>query len=1073
MAYGIQYKFIFQSTNGAETEIRVLKDGYSGTVTQRALGGAPVLRQQNGGGVMGSSLAFTPECLVDGEFSQFYTTDAKEFLVEVYRSNTKIWSGFIVPELYSEPDIAPPYDVNITAADGLGELKRYDYQPLGKVTLHALFTSLLSYTGQSLDINYISALSYSGVSATSFFQNTYIDIDYKAGDSCYDVLKYLLDTFHAQVCYYTGKWLISRENDVTFDGSGNPQYITPAGQSSVYNGGKMAITAMGDGGLWPVDFTSSTVDPALRSIVVRAPWNLVSGLVNSAMSSDTGWTKSSNVNFLTGGGYSLLPDAYISQAVSSQLMSKPLLLTFDAGTYIYRPNNVQKYSTAQVDITFVANSTTWYLVEDDQGGLVWSTTAGLVSYKIENANERASAIENQLTIPVFLDSNGDPVTGTLNIKFTAALNQGLRLYGAWLTVVGEEGYKDILNINNGARGEADEVEIAVGYETSELNTHKRYYAGLLLTSGDALITSLSTGNFTSLDFLSLISRDYARSIALPRLRTDGTLNTPSSFVTRPLVLTYRSADRWIQTFEWDLLNDNFNFSALSLPTGTLSVSDENVIATGSASGSPDKTIGRLTPGSGEEALSVMLTNSAHIFSGGTSAATAATDTTKVVSYKGNTRQTVTVGTITGAPTGMTVSVSNNNSTEPTISIAVTTSLTTDGTLTIPVTIDGISFTLSYSWAIAYKGANGQNGQNGTNGSDGMTTAWVTIYKRQASTPSLPRYNVTYYFANGTISGNLDGWSLLPPDTDSAHNPLWMATALAYGSGAYTSISSWNGPVKYVEDGSAGSSKPMRGPTEYSSSFQYSGMQGAGDFVDLVTYNGDTTKMYYCKLTPPGTGYPPTNTTYWEETTWQDFVATKVLFANYSFVKNLGANAVKIANAGGTVTGGFMPPSTDGNGNTIFWAGGATPSAAKFTIDSEGNINAGGGTFAGRLVLPFVDMSSDKTLGTTNSSTYINASSIRILCRITTSGPGYVLTLPNSTDFNGWLLNVYVERRLSRSEMAGEIDGSILIPEKASYGVMAYYASRIIPEYGGYFSFVCVAGQWVLTSYNAASVTFQQ
>ena len=340
MAYGIQYKFIFQSTNGAETEIRVLKDGYSGTVTQRALGGAPVLRQQNGGGVMGSSLAFTPECLVDGEFSQFYTTDAKEFLVEVYRSTTKIWSGFIVPELYSEPDIAPPYDVNITAADGLGELKRYDYQPLGKVTLHALFTSLLSYTGQSLDINYISALSYSGVSATSFFQNTYIDIDYKAGDSCYDVLKYLLDTFHAQVCYYTGKWLISRENDVTFDGSGNPQYITPAGQSSVYNGGKMAITAMGDGGLWPVDFTSSTVDPALRSIVVRAPWNLVSGLVNSAMSSDTGWTKSSNVNFLTGGGYSLLPDAYISQAVSSQLMSKPLLLTFDAGTYIYRPNNV-------------------------------------------------------------------------------------------------------------------------------------------------------------------------------------------------------------------------------------------------------------------------------------------------------------------------------------------------------------------------------------------------------------------------------------------------------------------------------------------------------------------------------------------------------------------------------------------------------------------------------------------------------------------------------------------------------------------------------------------------------------
>lgn len=1009
MAYGLLYKFIFDSQHGAETRIEVLKDGYSGTVTQRALGGAPLLRQQNGGGVMGSSLAFTPECLVDGEFSQFYTTDAKEFLVEVYRSNTKIWSGFIVPELYSEPDIAPPYDVNITAADGLGELKRYDYQPLGKVTLHALFTSLLSYTGQSLDINYISALSYSGVSATSFFQNTYIDIDYKAGDSCYDVLKYLLDTFHAQVCYYTGKWLISRENDVTFDGSGNPQYITPAGQSSVYNGGKMTITAMGDGGLWPVDFTSSTVDPALRSIVVRAPWNLVSGLVNSAMSSDTGWTKSSNVNFLTGGGYSLLPDAYISQAVSSQLMSKPLLLTFDAGTYIYRPNNVQKYSTAQVDITFVANSTTWYLVEDDQGGLVWSTTAGLVSYKIENANERASAIENQLTIPVFLDSNGDPVTGTLNIKFTAALNQGLRLYGAWLTVVGEEGYKDILNINNGARGEADEVEIAVGYETSELNTHKKYYAGLLLTSGDALITSLSTGNFTSLDFLSLISRDYARSIALPRLRTDGTLNTPSSFVTRPLVLTYRSADRWIQTFEWDLLNDNFIFSALSLPTGTLSVSDENVIATGSASGSPDKTIGRLTPGSGEEALSVMLTNSAHIFSGGTSAATAATDTTKVVSYKGNTRQTVTVGTITGAPTGMTVSVSNNNSTEPIISIEVTTSLTTDGTLTIPVTIDGISFTLSYSWAIAYKGANGQNGQNGTNGSNGYTTTRVTLYQRAASQPSKPLFNVTYYFANGTVSGNdLGNWTVNPPAVNANHDPLWIITGLAYSQGASATITSWDGPVKLIEDAAGVNGKTLRGPTVYDPNFPYQGKEGNGTIIDLVVnvVNGqpDYSHLYMAKKDT--TGHAPTDTYYWEETTWQDFVATKILFASYAFVQNLGANAIKIQDAAANVYGGFMPPSNpvEGNGDYIFWAGGSTPANAKIWMDRYGNGYWEGTVRAGVLYRSL----SRYSVTVPNSLTLNSSCSDIIVVRLIGTTGSSTLNLPSASSMEGRILEIYTQ-----------------------------------------------------------------
>jgi hypothetical protein len=114
---------------------------------------------------------------------------------------------------------------------------------------------------------------------------------------------------------------------------------------------------------------------------------------------------------------------------------------------------------------------------------------------------------------------------------------------------------------------------------------------------------------------------------------------------------------------------------------------------------------------GDAAYTVLLTNESHTFAAGTSAAVAGLATTNVIAYKGSTRKGVTVGTVTGAPTGMTVSVSSNGTTAPTISVNVTTSLTTrSGTLTIPVTVDGNAFTLVFSWSLALTGATGQTGK---------------------------------------------------------------------------------------------------------------------------------------------------------------------------------------------------------------------------------------------------------------------------------------------------------------------------------------------------------------------------
>ena len=992
MAYGLLYKFIFDSLNGSATRIEVLKNGYSGSAIQRPLGAAPVLRQQFSGCVAGSSLAFTPECRVDGEFSQFYTTDAKEFRVDLYRNNVKIWSGFIVPELYSEPDIAPPYDVSITAADGLGELKRYDFLPLGKSTIQALFVNLLSYTGQSLPVHFISSLNYTGVSAAAFFLNTYMDIDYKAGENCYDVLQYLLATFHARICYYAGAWLIARENDITFT-NGKPAYINESGQAASYDGGLMEITAMGEGGLWPVDFTSSNVDPALRSIEVEAPWNLKSGLANSEMLSDTDWTKSEYTTYESSAeGYLLMPFNSLAQSLAIPL-GKPMLLTFHAAMYLYGTYLRKPYSEAELNICFTAGGLTYSLASDDQGGLYWDASGTTtIDYKIESGTDRATACENQLTIPVFLDDNGDPVTGTLSIQFAAGHydpnvpgTQGLWLFGAWLTVAAEKGYKDMLQLNNGARGVADSVTIAVGYETSELDPLKVFYGGILLTGNNALVTSLSTGNFSNLDFLSLISRDYARSIALPRLRTDGTLDTPSSLTLRPLLVNYRGTNRWVETFEWNLLEDNFDFSALSIPSASISVSGEVITATGSAGGSADKTIARLTPGSGEEGedgLTIMLSNYAHVFEATANGyAKAGTDNVSVRAFRGQTAVVTTVGTITGAETGLGVTKVNNGSTDTILWVSATTSLHSAGTLVIPVTADGVTVNLRYSWALQVPGAPGPQGPAGEDGEDG------------------------------------------------------------------------------------GPGKSPRGPSDYSATVQYSGIEGTGDFIDYV-FNANHTKLYVCIKTPP-VGTPLTNTTYWQESTIQDFVATKVFYTEYGYVQNLGANAVKIATTGGTVYGGFMPPSTEGNGNYIFWAGGSLPGNSPFTVDKDGNINAQSGTFSGFLRMPFEKITDGAYQLSTNSYELADK------CNLYAMAENLTLYLPCDNAQVGKVVNIWDFPVKTRNgeyvEIRTSVANRMLTP--TSYGTYGFNpVTYFNTGRGGLIQLVCLpGGYWQVTINSCVGV----
>lgn len=116
---------------------------------------------------------------------------------------------------------------------------------------------------------------------------------------------------------------------------------------------------------------------------------------------------------------------------------------------------------------------------------------------------------------------------------------------------------------------------------------------------------------------------------------------------------------------------------------------------------------------GADAYTIVLSNESHTFVGGTTAALAGSTDCKVVAFKGGLQVAATMGSISGMPTGMSTSITNNGTINAQFTVAVTTAMTTtSGMLTIPITVDGKSFSKNFSFALALKGDTGQTGQKG-------------------------------------------------------------------------------------------------------------------------------------------------------------------------------------------------------------------------------------------------------------------------------------------------------------------------------------------------------------------------
>lgn len=131
-----------------------------------------------------------------------------------------------------------------------------------------------------------------------------------------------------------------------------------------------------------------------------------------------------------------------------------------------------------------------------------------------------------------------------------------------------------------------------------------------------------------------------------------------------------------------------------------------------------------------DAYSVLLTSEAYAFTGNTSGAPAGlTCTTQVVAFCGQKSCTSLNVSNISCPTGITATVSNNNTASPTVTFKTTATITATCEAIIPVSVDGITINKKFSFAVAKTGstgAKGDKGAKGDTGAAGKNATYITV-----------------------------------------------------------------------------------------------------------------------------------------------------------------------------------------------------------------------------------------------------------------------------------------------------------------------------------------------------------
>lgn len=597
MAYGELYKFVFDAANGPEVTITVSKKDYSGVAYHRAVGGSAVLKREKSGHILGSSLEWAAECLVEDEFADLYTSDPTQYRVEVKFGASRVWRGFITPELYSAPWVNVPYDITLTASDNLSELKNFDFEEQGDKTVRELLLLLLDKTNQGMtNITAVSSLSGDGESLI----NLTVNVDAMAGSSYYDVLDGLLESLHAYIRLDAGtlSWVVLRETDVS-----NYSGISYIGLSSMSGSGQM----------FPSGNLSAEIAPARKELTVSEEIHAAN--VAKSFDSANVLTLRDTPKWITS---EYGPTVELTSAPAFAMAGTPERIDSIAGTLFTKLVSGRRYT-----LTFRAQNSGFFVGKTVlKWGLLIRDGNGRAIYYYDNGNYTATypgndyPLSQELT-PDFAEysynfvipqkvgsSDFAPAQGSFSARCVRE-GEGATVWSAEAKLADvrlsvsdfPDGLSTRVVLDNSARSAGDEVNLQFGADMAR-----------------ARLNAIQEKKFTSAaittaqDFNAFMAIDNALSVATPRLRLSGIVMFKTAAAWRLpefIRTTHTTADNLdyiVEQYSFNLITGEIDLSMLSLPAVSLSYTElttSNVYGQSSGgsggSGAPGAAAGFDTP----------------------------------------------------------------------------------------------------------------------------------------------------------------------------------------------------------------------------------------------------------------------------------------------------------------------------------------------------------------------------------------------------------------------------------------------------------------------------------------------
>jgi hypothetical protein len=434
MNYGLKYILRYE-TERFGTDIRVLiyEKDYTGPSYPKRIGADHIrLSRDKDGQICGTTLDFSIQADTDMEFANFFTLDNKAHKVELEFNWGVCWTGFVVSDQYSEPFIAPPYDVQVMATDGLGLLKNEKFELTGMVSRFEAIRYCIDKIGIALPyaININIWEQNMDIAGHNMLDQLYFQAEILADKTCYEAIQMLLPE-NVFINQANGYWMIERPTDRTlpryvFNADGTPSNDEYNWHTFLRELNTVQYSEIHRGSLYPIGSLTLEMQSAWRKFTIKQIFGKRESFFRnhdfkagksywseSGLGNDFYIKNENSKNYAVIAGYHGTTDKYITQSidvVSTSAVTLAINYAIVAGM-----NPAPKYApNVRFQLKLTGESAATYYL--DQSG--WNNTAkDIIVEKIAcNASFPEVNFQTLKIVAIKL-----PESGTLELKIFQAI----------------------------------------------------------------------------------------------------------------------------------------------------------------------------------------------------------------------------------------------------------------------------------------------------------------------------------------------------------------------------------------------------------------------------------------------------------------------------------------------------------------------------------------------------------------------------------------------------------------------------------------------------------------------------